>query len=197
MAEKRKDLEANLAKLSQVRDRIIAQLEEAENRVGQLQIIVNSEMMETGNSNSLQELTNTREKATSLHSSLKYANSQVNAARQTLNDYDQAARGGQVMELDKKLMKAVADLQPLIGEDGLHGKLDGIYEMILEMERLQAEKVFDCGQHLQIARSIYIDLSRSLATFWSRFEELKWGPQHGTNSPKPGYLPGFGRIPGY
>jgi chromosome segregation ATPase len=199
MVNKRQDLEKQLTKLSNAKDRISSQLEEAESKVKQLQSIVNSEMMETGTSSSLQTLSLEREKVTSLHQTLQFATGQVNAARQELEDYDRAARGGLIQELDKQLIQAVVDLQDGIGEAGLKGQLDKLGGMIAELEKLTSSGVMvhDVDQHLGASRNIYNDLSSSLYEIWKRIEGLKWGPTHNINPTEQGYLAGFGMLPGH
>lgn len=197
MADKRKEIETNLAKQSQAKDRITAQLEEAEAKVKQLQSVVNAEMFENGSSSSLQELSLTREKVTSLHQTEQFANGQVNQARQALADYDMTIKGGQVMELDKKLIQSVLDLQAKLGENDLMAEVDKLHELIMQMEKLSADRVLDVGMHLQSARSIYIDLANFLFKTWKAIDQLKWGPAHGADPKEPGHIPGFGMIPGY
>ena len=198
MADKRKEIETNLAKQSLARDRVAAQLEESEKKVTQLQSVVNAEMFENGSSSSLQELSLTREKVTSLHQTLQFANGQVNQVRQALADYDMAEKGGRVMELDKKMIQSVLNLQTNLGENGLMADVDKLHELIIEMEKLSGERVLDVGIHLQGARYIYSNLSNYLFKTWKEIDQLQWGPAHGTTDPKePGHVPGFGMIPGY
>jgi predicted house-cleaning noncanonical NTP pyrophosphatase (MazG superfamily) len=197
MADKRKDLESKLNKLSQARDRITEQLEEAERKTTQLQVKVNGELMEGESSKSLQELTTTRELVSSLHQALQFANAQLKEAREQLSDFDRAAKGGMIMEMDKKVQQAVVDLQAKIGETGLKAEVDNLGELIVELGRLSNSdvKIQDVDIHLATARSIQDHLSRSLLASWQEIESLKWGPQHSTDAEK-GNLPGFGRLPG-
>jgi hypothetical protein len=194
--EKRMDLEKQLARLSQARDKIEQQLSEAETRVTQLQIVVNSEFMEHGQSGTLQELSLTRERVTSLHQTQQYANDQVAESRRLLEDFDRAAKGGQVIELVKKLQSQIVEIQDSIGEKGgIKGKLDQIYDLTVQLDGLQPGHVMDAEMIISQARNIYVDLTRSLLDYWKRIEDLKWGPSHYTQENKQGYLSGFGRLP--
>jgi chromosome segregation ATPase len=197
--DKRQDLEKQRAKFISSKERIENQLKELESSVKQMQAKVNDEMMESGTSGSLQELSNTREKVNSLRQALDYANGQISETQQQLNDYDRAAIGGQIQKLDHKMIQAVIDLQEKIGEVGLKGQIDQLGALIIEIDMLTTNDVMvhDVDQHLRAARAIYTDLSRSLLEYWKRIEELKWGPAHSTNSTREGYLPGFGVLPGY
>lgn len=198
MTDKRQDLEKQLAKLSQARDRIAAQLEEAEKKVTQLQGLVNGELMEGVSSNSLQELSLTREKVTSLHQTLQYADGEMTQARQQLSDFDRAARGGMIMDLDTKVQQAIVNLQVKIGEGGLKAEVDKLGEMIAELEQLSSTdvKVHGSVEHLNSARNVHDRLSRSLLATWQDIEALGWGPGHSPASNQPNYIPGFGVRPG-
>jgi hypothetical protein len=199
MADKWKELETNLSKLSQARDRIAGQLEIAETKVAQLQARVNTELMVGESTNSLQELSLARERVTSLHQALQFGSSQVNEARQLLSDFDRAAQGGMIMDLDKKVQQAVVDLQDKIGAAGLKAEVDKLGVLIAEFERLSNSgvQVHGATEHLNTARSVHDRISRSLLVCWQDIEGLRWGPGHSTASNKPNYIPGFGVQPGY
>jgi DNA repair exonuclease SbcCD ATPase subunit len=198
MAEKRADLEKNLEKLGKARDRILEQIEATELRIKHLQVVVNGELMENETSNSLQELSQNREKLTALQQALQYANGQVNEARQKLLDFDRATRGGIIIDLDKKVQQAVVQLQAKIGEKGLKADVDKLGEMIAELEQLSNSdiKVHDAAEHMNSARNVHDRLSRSLLATWQDIEGLGWGPSHSPTSSRPNYIPGFGVRPG-
>jgi hypothetical protein len=199
MADKRKELEANLNKLSLSRDRIAVQLEEAEKKAIQLQEKVNHELMDGESSGSIQELSFTRERISSLHQALQFGNSQVSEARQRLSDYDQAVRYEVVINLDKKVKEAVVDLQARIGEAGLKAEVDKLGALVLALERsMPGDKMDqDVSIRLNSARNIYNHLSSSLLESWNVIEGLKWGPRHSMVSGRPNYIPGFGVRPGF
>ena len=198
MVNKRQDLEKQLTKYSTARDRIAGQLEETEAKVTQLQMDVNNDMLETGASSSLQELGLSREKVTSLRQTLQFATSQVDGARQELEDFDRAARGGMIMDLDLKVRQLIVVLQNKIGETGLKGEVDKLGELIVELERLSNSdiQVLDAAEHLNAARNFHDLISRSLFESWQAIEALHWGPGHAPASNRPNYIPGFGVRPG-
>jgi DNA repair exonuclease SbcCD ATPase subunit len=199
MADKRAELEKSLTKLNRVRDRIAAQLEKAESKVKQLQSVVNTEFFEEGESKSLQALSLKREEVTSLHQTLQSANHQVNEARQALEDHDLAVRGGQIQELDRKIIEMVINLQVAIGENGLKAEVDKLGELIAALEPLSASnvKVHGVAEHIASARGIHNQLTHSLLASWQAIEGLKWGPAHATDTNRSNYLPGFGVRPGF
>lgn len=198
MADKRAELVKSMEKLSTARERITQQLEESEAKVKQLQGTVNEEMMQTGSSDSLQELSLSRERVNLFNQALQYANGEVNAAQQQLNDYDMAARGGEIQALDRKVQQAIVNLQVKIGESGLKAEVDRLGEMIAELEQLSnaGVQVHGAAEHINVARNVHDRLSRSLMASWQDIEALGWGPAHSTASSRPNYIPGFGVRPG-
>jgi chromosome segregation ATPase len=195
--EKRQDIEKQLEKIRSSKGRIEDQIKETESSIKQLQGIVNNEMMETGSSDTLNELSHTREKLISLQQTLQYANGQIIETQQQLTEYDRIVLGGQIQKLDQALILAVVDLQEKIGEAGLKGQLDKLGSLIIELGRLSSTdvKVHDVDQHLNTARALYNGLSSSLFDYWKRIEGLKWGPAHSTNPVREDYQPGFGVTP--
>ncbi len=198
MVDKRTDIEKALTKLSTARDRIAQQLEESEAQVKLLQEVVNSALLESGETNHLSELSINRERVNSLHQALQYANGQVNQARQALEDHDRAAQGGIIMDMDKKVQQAIVNLQAKIGEAGLKAEVDKLGEMIAELERLSNSgvQVIDVAEHCYSAKNIHDRLSRSLLASWQDIEGLGWGQAHSQASSRPNYIEGFGVRPG-
>ena len=185
MAEKRADLEKNLEKLGKARDRILEQIEATELRIKHLQVVVNGELMENETSNSLQELSLNREKLTSLQQALQYGDGQVIEARQKLSDFDRATQGGMIIDMDKKVQQAVVQLQDKIGEKGLKAEVDKLGEMIAELERLSNTdiKVHGAAEHMNSARNVHDQISRSLLVCWQNIEGLGWGPGYSLHQP--------------
>ncbi len=198
MADKRTDLEKNLEISGKGRDNILQQIETTKLRINHLQMVVNGELMEDEESMSLRELSIDRERLTSLNQALQFSNARVNEARQKLSDFDRAAQGGKIMELDRKIQQAVVNLQVKIGETGLKGEVDKLGEMIAELERLSNTdiRVLDVAEHMNSARNVHDRLSRSLLASWQDIEALGWGPAHATASSRPYYISGFGVRPG-
>jgi len=200
MANKRQALEEQLSKANLFKDQIQRQADGVSKKIIDLQLKVDTEIMDTGDSKSIQELITTREQLIHLQASLEIGDRHVKDAKFALEDYDRSVRGGQIMELDKKVQQAIVDLQARIGEQGgLQGELDQLHNLIMEVEKLGSTdvQVHDVAIHLQSARTIYIELSNFLFKTWKQIEELKWGPAHGGAPKEPGHIPGFGMMPGY
>jgi hypothetical protein len=194
---KRSDFEKNVSTSQANHERINSKLEELAQREKTLQDAVNSELITVGESKSLDELTSIKVKIDALQKARVFAEKEIGTAKQALSDFSRAELVGQVYALDKQCLALVAEIQEMIGENGVNGKLAQIHSLLDAMGGVSTVGI---SQEVQGHRAFYFRLCQDLGTdlidYWRKIEGLPDVPKPPRPMEKAGHIPGFGRLPG-
>jgi hypothetical protein len=172
-------------------------LDELAQREKTLQDAVNSELITDGESKSLDELTTVKVKLDALQKARVFAEKEIETSKQALADFFRAELVGQVYALDKQCLALVAEIQEMIGENGVNGKLAQIHSLLDAMGRVSTVGI---SQEVQMHMAFYFRLCQDLGTdligYWRNIEGWPDIPKPPRPAEKAGHIPGFGRLPG-
>lgn len=195
----RKQVEADLERISQSKQRLQKELAELQAREATALQQSTEELLAGTETKSLEKLGEIRGRKEITEQAITIAETRRQQLQRELDDI----RKGEIFaiwaEIEKQLCRGLEEFQEAIGENGIKGQLDQLEGLINQFQKEHGNIPSQDGQIFESHfRGIYVEASRSLHAVWQLLETINRDSayhQERKMKLRNEGIPGFGKLP--
>lgn len=190
------EIQKKLQDVIKRRSKLAGDIADLEARIADGLKKIPAEVMDAGESKTAREVSELKARVSTSRDVLTLLDSEIAGYKTSLGDIAIAEEAGRANAVYQELIAKGREINQIIGERGLKGKLDQMFEQACTLEKYANSSVFTQERSMMIRAlgAEWKDLTAALLRAYRFFGRLETGAdmvQHVDS----GYVPGFGKTP--